>query len=336
MARGSSQVLAGVVAAVLGAAPVAANDSVAGLALGGLQFLTTDAVEMVEEVLHITPDRVQVRYVFRNGTKAPVETLVAFPLPPLGFPDDFAWVQIPHEDSANYVGFVTRIDGVTITPNVATRASLLGIDVTDRLDALGVPPIPFAWDADARIAALPAATRQALRAALLIDAANRPLWTLETSFWRRQTFPPGVEVVVEHSYRPVIGGSSVAPFGNGDRIDPGDDRAAAARRQYCVDPDVETAMIRARLDGAAPGDRHFSSSDIGYVLTTGANWHGPIGRFRLIVEAPDPRDFVFLCLDEARRIAPNRIEAELNGFRPWHDLDILFAHLWGDDIGRGD
>ena len=320
--------------------PAHANDSVAGMALGGLQLLRTDAIVMAEEVLHITPDRVQVRYVFRNVTEKPVETLVAFPLPALGYPDEFAWVPLPVEDDANYVGFTTSIDGVRITPNLESRASLLGIDITARLRQLDVPLVPFHWEVPDRIAALPAATRQALRDDLLIDAENRPLWVLETSFWRRQSFPPGTDVVVEHSYTPVRGGSAMSPVGNADTIiapdEPGGDWVAEARRRYCIEPELEAEMNRRRLVGAVPGTRHFGSSDIGYVLTTGANWHGSIGRFRLIVEAPHTADFVFLCLDGARRVAGNRIEADLRDFWPWHDLEILFAHLWGEDVPRDD
>ena len=72
------------------------------------------------------------------------------------------------------------------------------------------------------------------------------------------------------------------------------------------------------------------------MLSTGANWHRPIGRFTLTVEAPHPADFVFLCLDGARRVGANRIVAELTDFWPWHDLDILFVHLWGEGVVRDD
>jgi len=328
-------------AAWLPALPVAANDSVAGMALGGLQFLRTDAVEMVEEVLHITPTRVAVRYVFRNRTAKPVETLVAFPLPPVGYPDEMSYLPLPDPAAANYVGFTTRIDGAAIMPNVDSRALLLGVDVTARLRALEVPLVPFDFEAPERIAALPEATRAALRADLLIDAENVPQWTLETAFWRRQVFPPGVDVVVEHSYAPVRGGSAHSAIGNAETdpgaADPGLDAwAEGVRVRYCVEPALEAEMNRRRLLDVAPGARSFGTSDVGYILSTGANWRGPIGRFHLIVEAPHTADFVFLCLDGARRISARRIEAVLTDFWPWHDLDILFAHLWGEDIRRDD
>jgi len=330
--------LAMVAALAVGPAlPLRANDSVAGLALGGLQFLRSDTIRMVEEDLHITPREVRVLYVFRNEGTKPVDTIVAFPLPAVGFPYEMDYLPIPFEDSENYVGFSTRVDGVEIALNVESRAMQLGVDRTARLRELGVPLVPFAYEAQQRIEALPAETRRALRDELLIGPGNEPLWLLETSFWRRQSFPPGVDVVVEHRYLPVSGGSASAPVGNAEPdFAEGDGWAADSRRRYCIEPEVEIEANRRRQVGAGPDARHFGASDLGYVLTTGANWRGPIGRFRLTVEAPNPADFVFVCLDGARRVAGNRIEAELTDFWPWHDLEILFLHMWGDGIVRDD
>ena len=327
------------VAAVAGA-PAAGNDSVAGLALGGLQLLRTHQIAMMEEDLYISPEAVRVRYVFRNLGKTPLETLVAFPLPDLGFGFEFDWVPIPYPERENYVGFTTRIDGVEIPLEVQNRALLLGVDVTDRLTELGVGLIPFADDALDRVAALPEPVRAALRAEHLIDAEGAPLWRLETVLWRRQVFPAGRDLVVEHSYTPVRGGSASAPLGNFDGVLEPDhwafDHVETARATYCVEPEMEGELSFRRLNGAAPGERHYGSSDVGYVLTTGANWAGPIGRFRLTVEVPNDWDSVFVCFEGAERVAPNRIVAERTDFWPEHDLQVLFLHLWGEGIARED
>lgn len=328
-----------ILAAALAAPPVAANDSVAGMALGGLQLLRSFDIEMAEEDLYISPTEVRVRYLFRNRSKAAIDTLVAFPLPPVGFGFEFDWVPIPDTEDANYVGFTTRIDGAEVPLQVESRALLLGLDRTDRLTELGVPLMPFADDVLAQIAALPAATRAALRAENLIDAEGAPLWQLQTTLWRRQVFPGGGEVVVEHSYTPVRGGMAHAPVGN---TDPGSadiwqqEYVEAARARYCIEPEMEGELRYRRLDGVAPDARHYGASDVGYILTTGANWAGPIGRFRLVAEVPNAWDSVFLCLDGARRVAPNRIEAELTDFWPEHDLQVMFLHLWGEGIERQD
>lgn len=324
----------------LAAGPVWANDSVASMALGGLQLLRTGMVQMVEEELYIRPDEVRVRYLFRSLMDKPFTTIVAFPLPSVGHSFEMDWVPIPVQDDPNYVGFVTRIDGVEVPLQVESRALVLGLDRTEILQGVGLSLLPFDEGAAARIAALPAPARNTLREAHLIDAEGQPLWVLQTTLWREQTFAPGQDVVVEHSYRPVRGGAAVAPVGNFDGVLDDDDwqrpYAEEARARYCVEPEMEGELSFRRNDYTTPGDRHYSSSDVGYVLTTGAHWAGPIGRFRLVAEVPNEWDSVFLCLPGARRVAPNRIEADLTDFWPEHDLAVLFVHLWGQEIDRED
>lgn len=325
------------IAAVVPASVSRANDSMAGMALGGLEFVRTDAVELVSEDLQIRPDRVQVRYVFRNVTGEPVESLVAFPLPGVGFAqDDIGYVPLPFDDAANYVGFETRIDNETVTPLVEQRALLLGLDRTEVLRDLKVPLVPFHWTAPNAIAALPEETREALRREMLISAANEPLWTLHTTFYRHQVFPPGTDVVVEHEYRPVAGGSVLAPVGNwGLPRETGDPELAwidDERARFCVESEVEEQMERQRLGGGQWPEHMFTSTDVEYILTTGGNWRGPIGTFRLVIESPGPADYVFACFEGARRVSANRIEAEIEGYWPWTDLHVLFARAHGEGM----
>lgn len=75
-----SFVLAALVSSAL---PASANDGFGGLSAVGLTFDQTEAVEMVEENLFISIDKVTVDYVFRNTTGAEVTGEVIFPLPPV-------------------------------------------------------------------------------------------------------------------------------------------------------------------------------------------------------------------------------------------------------------
>jgi len=312
------------------------NDSVAGLAMGGLEFLRSDSIEMVSEDLYISPDQVRVRYVFRNVTSKPVETLVAFPLPAVGFPDDWDYVPLPIEDDANYVGFSTRVNGEPIALQVEQRALLLGLDRTELLRSLDVSLIPFDIDASERIAALPDAARATLLREMLVTPQYEPRWTLQTVFYRNQVFPAQAEVEVEHVYQPVAGGSVLSPVGNWglpwNSGNPDNEWIDEAREGYCVNEATETLMDRQREGGSVWPEHRFASSDVEYVLTTGANWRGPIGRFRLVVESPYPADFVFVCFDGAQRVANNRIEADIENFWPWHDLRVLFARAVGEGM----
>ena len=55
-----------------------ANDGFGGLTATGLQFDRTDQVRMVSEDLFISPDKVEVRYLFHNDGPKAVEGEVIF------------------------------------------------------------------------------------------------------------------------------------------------------------------------------------------------------------------------------------------------------------------
>jgi stress response protein YsnF len=61
-----------------------------------------------------------------------------------------------------------------------------------------------------------------------------------------------------------------------------------------------------------------------YILTTGANWRGPIKRFRLVIEKDAPGDKVSVCLPDTRRASPTTFEVVRTNFVPDKDLRILF------------
>lgn len=321
------------------AAPAWANDSVAGMALGGLELRQTDAIAMLSEDLYISPDLVRVRYVFRNETDEAVGTLVAFPLPELGQLTDMNYVSLPDPGSDNYVRFETFVDSQPVALQVEHRAMLDGHDRASDLAALGVPPVPFDyWSAQEMLNALPAETLAALRAGGFLDDEGLPRWTLRSTFYREQVFEPQTEVVVEHRYVPVAAGSVESVFPA--PADPSDfytewwrDYHKEASARYCVSDNDEAAM-RAQLSGETGlrGYSTFMSHEVGYILTTGANWAGPIRDFHLTVEAPGRWNWAFLCLEGIERVSPSRLVFHAQDFTPPHELSAYFSIAVGEAV----
>lgn len=220
---GVAAVVAGVIAmAGLGAAH--ANDSTAELRAGGLHLIRSDVIDMVSEDLFLSTTEIRVRYVYRNPSSAHVTTLVAFPLPDIGWEFGEAPVGLPNPSSPNFVDFRTSVDGKDIPLDVEMRAVLdSGLDVTDRVKAAGLPFLVTNFEAwDATQANMPLALAKQLRdeGVIWLDldpdtgaiSYLRPAWTLKTTFHRMQTFPAGKDVVVEHVYKPVVGGSVGASY----------------------------------------------------------------------------------------------------------------------------
>jgi hypothetical protein len=71
-----------------------------------------------------------------------------------------------------------------------------------------------------------------------------------------------------------------------------------------------------------------SEKYLSYVITSGANWAGPIGTFRLIVDKGDPQTLVSFCGDGVRKIGPTTFEMTAKNYRPRRDIDLLFIETY--------
>ena len=60
-----------------------------------------------------------------------------------------------------------------------------------------------------------------------------------------------------------------------------------------------------------------------YTLVTGANWSGPIGEFRLVVDKGSEDNVVSFCADGVRRISPTQFEVRYSNYTPTRDLNVL-------------
>jgi hypothetical protein len=303
--------------------PVArANDSIAETALGGLTFVKSDAISLDSEDLFISRDRVRVKYRFTNTTDAPIDALVAFPLPPIppgneaGEEEAVYW-----SDAHTTLKFKTLVDGQPLDLDIIEQAMLQGRDITARLAALGVPINRFAPGFDKAIAALSATEREKLVVEKAIVNSGGDdwagLWTLRTTITRRQTFPAQKTIVVEHEYTPLAGGA----VGPSAQYAGQPNYFSDIRAKYCIDDD----WLRA-FDRTLPTkDKRSNTSEIfiGYVLRTGANWKGPIKDFHLVVDKGRADSLVSFCADGVKKISPTQFEVRYSNFTPTKDLNVL-------------
>lgn len=151
-------------AALVSPSGARANDSMAELSVGGLNFVRSADVAMESEVLSISPQNIVVTYQFRNLTSQPVTAQIAFPLPDLDLSDPDLNLAIPSSDPLNFVGFATKVDGAPIKFDVLQKAVLNGKDVSGAVRAAGLP-IMLIGNPQAQIDKLPDAAK-----AKLVDA----------------------------------------------------------------------------------------------------------------------------------------------------------------------
>ena len=328
MTRAALLLIACALAGAFAANDLRANDSVAAAEAGGLVLRQSRDIDMVSEDLYVSRLEIRVRYVFRNRSARPVRTIVAFPMPDRDLAveegGEVAWPS----------SFRTRVGGREIAMRVERRVLARGVDHTALLARLRVPILsrPDESRTYQALDRLPrAAQDQLVRLGLIALDEERgtgrftatALWTAKETWYWEQTFPPGRDLVVEHRYRPGLGGSAGTGLASREMRESNYGREMIAR--YCVDNDFIAAVerIASRNDQGIPP---LSEDWLSYVLTTGANWRAPIGDFRLVVDKGDPRFLVSFCGEGIRRLSPTQFEIRHRNWRPTRDLNVLFLH----------
>lgn len=359
--------------AVLGAAVLAmlasegawANDTSSELALGGLRFVNTDEIAIEREDLFLSPKEVRVRYEMRNLTEHPVTLHVAFPMPavPVESPAGYmlfdeqgrqagrALLEFPHWGRENFLDFQVKANGRYLAAYQEVKALLPdGSDITAKLRDIGgydliLRPRMFSASGGSSLEddIGPKILREledigAVDPGSSKDKVGLANWrTLITYHWDI-TYKPGV-TVVEHSYKPIYGSEHVY-FGKSAEEWQVKSRQATIDK-FCIPGSevlrLEEALARQRRNGPASADDEYfwGSLYLGYVLTTGANWAGPIRHFHLDITTDEdhpgveernfmPVGTVELCSEfPLHRLASGHIEADVDNFIPTRDIHAL-------------
>lgn len=343
-----------VLAVLVGSAlPANANDGFGGLSSVGLTFDQTEAVEMVEENLFISIDKVAVDYVCRNTTGAYVTGEVIFPLPPVHVWTSWeSSMNLPEDGTKlDIVDFTATVDGqpvqVTIDKiavieepweenrSLSEQYDTPGRDVTAELARFGLPLTLDVQSIRETLLAMSPEDQAATKAAGIADywqgdpaTDTSPdaygLWSIVTRYHWTQTFPAGAEVRISHAYtnRP-LGGLFYW-------TNPPEDWNAYLIDQYCIDEGTSKAMARALDNKDADEFNDFGISyHIAYVLRTANSWAGPVGKFKLTLDKGDPKNVISLCAEGIRKTGPTTFVIEKTNYTPDSDLEIMIV-LPGD------
>ncbi len=336
-------VLIGTLTLAQGASTAMANDGVAALGTGGLVFEHTDRVQMASEILKISPDKIDVEYVFKNMGAEDATLTVAFPMPELDMMQ-LSGIKPPALEEAiktndvNFLRFETWVEGKKVEPEMEVRVSAKdGNDITTEFRNLKLTPLnPYPLDAEGSEPAI-GKKLEALDAADVVeneesgrsDKLYSGAWKTQITYYWKQTFPAGKETRIRHSYRPVPGYTSMGTCG-GAFIE-----SAEWEKDYCPDRTFRKAL-QSRTDAkkntgkASPdNDGHacLQSDSIQYILGTAKTWAGPIGSFTLFIDKGKSSLFS-LCSPEGLKLVRSgkTFVATAKSFVPKEDLNILFVY----------
>jgi Domain of unknown function (DUF4424) len=275
---------------------------------------------MTSEDLYLSPLEVRVSYVFLNLTDHDVSGTVAFPLPEIPVSD---MSESPHEFhkssmDGDIFDFHVEAGGRLVKPEADIHASVKGPDgiekdVTGLLKKYHLPAV----DPEPAYGALDANAIKALVTAgvLTDDGDHYPLWSVRTTFHWQQIFPAGKNILITHRYKPVPGGDfhfTKTTQDGGKYLEP-----------WCPDrPFVESVKALPADEDAMLLDRRLE-----YILKTGANWAGPISRFRLEIDKAGA-DLVSLCPIPGLKLQRRgqSFVAEASQYVPTTDIKLLFVY----------
>lgn len=316
-----------IVVFLLAPAAAFADDSSAELGAGGLMLTRSTDIRLADEYLRISPKQVTARFTFFNDSKSDIDTLVAFPLPDI---DTSRFSEEPlgrtTSDPLNFVGFSVAENGTKVPVQVEQRAFYRDRDVTDVLRREGVPLNVVDPRFTKVLDSLGPKQRARLKAADLIDTRSgndgHPHWLVKTKFWWRQHFPAGKAVVLDEHYQPVTGESLIGR----DELDQTNENGRYWLKTYCMDANARrTALALLAANRANPQSGNMLiglATD--YVLSTGNNWKGPIGHFRLVVDKLKHENVFSLCAEgDLHPASATSFEYARENFAPKADIKLL-------------
>jgi hypothetical protein len=339
---------------------VQANDTTATIAAGGIEYKTSQEISMDEETLKISIESIEVAYKFFNHSDKEVREYIAFPLPPIAYSstndlsdvypswdEDYHARQFIEENptnskqeffsnsnlserlqSAAFINFKRTVNGERYGYHYRIQAKdRSGKDITNFLKTHQIPlSIPYltGFMEDGELYRNKA-LQEKLKKLKLLDKQGFPLWSTQTIYFWTQIFEPHKETVVTHSYRPHAGYhwlDAKTPNFITDITIFTRDGSSKNWADYCVSTEREKVVLK---EMSAQEHVVKRAVEVQYVLSTGANWQGPIRKINLEIIPPHPEAEVFFCWPgKITRHHTGRITSTIESFTPTKDLKILF------------
>jgi hypothetical protein len=214
---------------------------------------------------------------------------------------------------------VMESEELTISPNLVSVAYLFkNTGSKDITTYVAFPIVPGAedWEVGMKASEVLASWVDGLDFKLLVDGVERSpevkfAADRDITFYWPQIFPAGKVVSIKHAYHP-----------RGGFILPGEEFWDEIAKAYCIDAEALKSVKK-----SMKGRWGSSASQVHYILRTGANWAGPIAKFRLTIRKEPPYQMVFLCADGVRRLDSQSFVVEKTNFVPRSDLKIIFLRF---------
>jgi hypothetical protein len=306
-----------------------ANETAAGISASGIYFKDEKRISIEKEVLYISPEKVEVSYLFKNHSSENIVTMVAFPVPEYHF-DESAQEQASWRD---FHDFTVEVNDKKVNHEVETKAMYMGKDYAPLLKRMGVPVNDYGQDRSRcnkgesrkcnfsyvfqHLKEKDKKTLVDLELVMPFEGNHEyPTWNVSTKYHWTQIFPANSITAIKHTYTPNTWT---------DTLD------YKYLELSCADEEIKSWLQKSNYG---------RTLNVKYILLTANNWKQPIKEFHMIVEVNnrlrhawgsdlDPWR-ISMCSDEKlTKVNSTRYEVVINDFIPRKDIDVYFIGRMG-------
>lgn len=337
-----------VVLLLVAMSPAWADDSVEAAATGNLVFEKTPELIMQDETLQIQKLKesnlgdnhftIDVDFHFKNISNHDITRKIAFVLPPVQcrMEANSMWGGLDLEkadtDNKGLQDFVTTVNDKPQVYTTRNEAILANKNITKELNQLGIPLNPCRIQLTAEGKPDPQYADKLTQYHLLTQN-NDAAWSEHIYFEWTQTFPAGKVIHIHHRYTPLIGESVLSPrsLQELNQLLPKNEKLLWSRNISTIEK-LNPKLIITRKEQNNQFAYCVMPQWVRYHLSTGANWRGGIGTFKLIVNNDNDTPFAINQFYQARDKAITMVNSHsmsftIKNFIPTKNLLALFLSI---------
>ncbi len=293
-----------------------ANDMpMAGIAANGIVVKDEKNIQIVREDLYISNLSIEVSYEFRNASATDISTEVAFPIPRHQY-DPSGHIKNPvHGD------FKVLVNNKEVKCSLQARALFKDKDYSSLLSSMNVSIVDFGNNNQFFPLLSKTNQKTLLDLGLVTDDPAEgvmPQWSVEATYYWKQTFPANSTVNIKHSYKPNVYFATL--YVEAPRSADAISKIESLAKDFCLDQE-----FKAWLESS---DNSFQLERVNYILTTANHWKKPIKEFHIILDSS--KNFrpmvVSTCFENGKlqKVSSSRYEAVFKDYVPANEIEVNF------------
>jgi len=291
----------------------------------GLQIGVRTYISAKSTTIKMSKDLVRIHYELENVEKTDLTPYLYFPVPAIRTLHAGNHAAFAQPLNNNPVRFDAKVNGTSIDFQTQQQALYLGLDISDKLKAAGLPLFPFGSELNKSIETLSPVTRRDLFDQGIVSHWG-PHWALMTTHYWRQNFPAEKTQNIEISYKPVFGEFIDSFLRMGEKIvltleEENPDYLCMTKAQR---EELNARFTHPKIED---GDRPYTIFPISFNLVNVNKQYGSIGNLSFQIETKNTGDIVSVCGGNFKKTGPKLHEWKSDSADEVSNMKIFIMEL---------